>query len=81
MYLQLSDHSVKYPMGILEDILVMISQLYISTDFVVMDIKEDSNILTLLGRPFLATVGAVIDAKWGKITFEAAEEKIEFIIS
>ncbi|XP_058746147.1 uncharacterized protein LOC131619022 [Vicia villosa] len=41
MFLQLADRSVKYPMGILEDIPVKIGQLYIPTDFVVMDIKED----------------------------------------
>jgi hypothetical protein len=43
-----------------------------------MDIKEDSNILIILGRPFLATTGAIIDAKKGNITFKVREEKVEF---
>lgn len=46
-----------------------------------MDIKEDSNILILFGRPFLATDGAIIDVKRGKLTFEVGGEKIEFILS
>ncbi|XP_050876282.1 uncharacterized protein LOC127079976 [Lathyrus oleraceus] len=41
MSLQLVDRSVKYPIGILEDIPVRFGQLYIPTYFVVMDIKED----------------------------------------
>ncbi|XP_050890258.1 uncharacterized protein LOC127095637 [Lathyrus oleraceus] len=79
MSLQLADRSVKYPVGILEDIPLRIRQLYIPTDFVVMDIKEDAEIPILLGRPFLSTVGAIIDLKRGKLTFEVSDEKIEFI--
>ncbi|XP_050919816.1 uncharacterized protein LOC127137392 [Lathyrus oleraceus] len=48
MSLQLADRSVKYPIGILEDITVRIDQLYIPIDFVVMDIKEDDKIPILL---------------------------------
>ncbi|XP_050876011.1 uncharacterized protein LOC127079671 [Lathyrus oleraceus] len=54
MSFQLADCSVKYPIGIIEDILVMIGQLYIPTDFVVMDIREDEDIHILIGRPFLS---------------------------
>jgi hypothetical protein len=46
-----------------------------------MDIREDSNTPILLGRPFLATVGAIIDVKRGKLTFEVGEEKVEFILT
>lgn len=48
MFFHLDDRSVKYPIGILEDILVMIDQMYIPTDFVMTNIKEDSNIPILL---------------------------------
>ena len=81
MSLQLADRSIKYPVGILEDVPLRIGQLYIPTDFVVMDITEDSSIPILLGRPFLATAGAIIDVKKGKLTFEVGDEKIEFILS
>ncbi|XP_058753017.1 uncharacterized protein LOC131626203 [Vicia villosa] len=76
MSLQLADRFVKYPMGILEDIPVKISQLYIPTDFIVMDIKEDDEISILLGRPFFSTFGAIIDVKKGNLTFEGGDEKI-----
>ncbi|PNX56130.1 hypothetical protein L195_g049720, partial [Trifolium pratense] len=46
-----------------------------------MDIREDSNTPIILGRPFLATVGAIIDVKRGKLTFEVGEEKVEFILT
>ncbi|XP_050909107.1 uncharacterized protein LOC127122875 [Lathyrus oleraceus] len=46
-----------------------------------MDIKDDSNIPIILGRPFLATLGAIIDVMKGKLTFEVGEEKVEFILA
>ncbi|XP_058735185.1 uncharacterized protein LOC131607180, partial [Vicia villosa] len=81
MSLQLADRSVKYPVGMLENIPVRVGQFYIPTDFIIMDIQEDSNIPIILGRPFLATAGAIIDVKRGKLTFEVGEERIEFILS
>lgn len=81
MSVQLADRSVKYPIGILEDIPVRIGQLCIPTNFVVMDINEDSGIPILLGKPFLSIVGAIIDVKRGKMTFEVDDEKVEFILS
>ncbi|XP_050919811.1 uncharacterized protein LOC127137387 [Lathyrus oleraceus] len=81
MPLQLVDRSVKYPISMLEDIPDWIGQLYISIDVFVMDIKEDEDILILIGRPFLSTVGAIIDVKRVKMTFEVGDEKVEFIIS
>ena len=65
MSVQLADRSVKFPLGMLENVPVRIGQFYIPTDFIIMDIKDDSNIPIILGRPFLATVGAIIDVKNG----------------
>ncbi|XP_050889607.1 uncharacterized protein LOC127094885 [Lathyrus oleraceus] len=81
MSLQLADRSVKFPIGMLENILVRIGQFYISTGFVIMDIKEDSNIPITLGMPFLAIAGAIIDVKKGNLTFEVGEEKVQFILA
>ncbi|XP_050919563.1 uncharacterized protein LOC127137121 [Lathyrus oleraceus] len=67
--------------GMLKNVLVRIEQFYIPTKFVIMDIKEDSNIPIILGRPFLATVGAIIDVKKGRLTFEVGEEKVEFLLA
>ena len=60
--LQLADRSVKYPMGILEDVPLQVDKCFIPCDFVVMEMEEDSRIPIILGRPFLATAGAIIDA-------------------
>ncbi|XP_058783609.1 uncharacterized protein LOC131658316 [Vicia villosa] len=81
MSLQLADRLVKFPVCMLENVPVRIGEFYIHTDFIIMDIKEHSNIRIILGRPFLATVGAILDVKKGKLTFEVGEEKVEFILS
>lgn len=81
MFLQLVDRFVKFPIGMLENVLVRIGQLYIPTKFIKMDIKDNSNIPIILGRPFWAITGAIIDSKKGKLTFKVGEEKVEFILS
>ncbi|XP_050876374.1 uncharacterized protein LOC127080089 [Lathyrus oleraceus] len=81
MSLQLADCSIKFPVGMLENIPVRIGQFYIPTDSIIMDIKEDSNIPIILGRPFLATAEAITNVKKGKLTFEVGEENFEFILS
>ena len=48
MSVQLADRSVKFPLGMLENVPVRIGQFYIPTDFIIMDIKEDSNIPIIL---------------------------------
>ncbi|XP_050878874.1 uncharacterized protein LOC127082692 [Lathyrus oleraceus] len=65
----------------LENVPHRIRQFYIPTNFVIMDIKEDSHILIILGRAFLATSGAIIDVKKGTLTFEVGQEKVEFLLA
>ncbi|KAJ8771861.1 hypothetical protein K2173_027038 [Erythroxylum novogranatense] len=76
--LQLTDRSIKFPIGILENVPLKVGSLFIPVDFVVLEMKEDTNIPVILGRPFLATVGAIIDVKNGKMTLRVGEEEIEF---
>ncbi|XP_074363924.1 uncharacterized protein LOC141704610 [Apium graveolens] len=76
--LQLADRSIKYPLGILEDVLVKVDRFVIPCDFVVLEMNEDVDILIILGRPFLATAGPNIDVKAGKLTLNAGEEKVDF---
>ncbi|XP_004514334.1 uncharacterized protein [Cicer arietinum] len=79
--LQLADQSIKCSVGILEDVPIKVGQLFILTNFVVLEMEEDSQVPTLHGRPFLATAGAVIDVKHGKLVFNVGDEKIEFNLS
>ncbi|XP_050889422.1 uncharacterized protein LOC127094659 [Lathyrus oleraceus] len=79
--LQLADISVMYPICVLEDVPVSLGEYYVSVDFIIMDIDEDCQIPIVLGRPFLATVGVIIDVNKGKLTFEVGDEKIEYILA
>ncbi|XP_013589207.1 PREDICTED: uncharacterized protein LOC106297531 [Brassica oleracea var. oleracea] len=65
--LVLVDRSVKIPIGILEDLPVMVGNCEIPTDFVVLKMDEEPTDPLILGRPFLATAGAVVNVKEGKI--------------
>jgi len=69
---------VKYPLGVLEDVPLQVGKFFIPCDFVVMEMEEDSRIPIILGRPFLATAGAMIDVKNGKLTLQVGDEKVEF---
>ncbi|XP_037496384.1 uncharacterized protein LOC119371049 [Jatropha curcas] len=60
MSLQFADRSIKYPRGIVEDVLVKISKFIFPVDFVILD-DEDREGSLILGRPFLATARALID--------------------
>ncbi|XP_021730801.1 uncharacterized protein LOC110697731 [Chenopodium quinoa] len=76
--LQLADRSVKFSLGVLEDVPLRVGKFFIPCDFVVMEMKEDAHVPIILGRPFLATAGAIVDMKNGKITFEVDDEKVEY---
>ena len=42
--LQLADRSIKYPLGVIEDVLVKVNKFYFPADFIVLDMEEDSNV-------------------------------------
>ncbi|XP_073154074.1 uncharacterized protein [Henckelia pumila] len=78
MSLQLADRSIKYPRGIIEDVLVKVDKFIFPVDFVVLDMEEDLDIPLILGRPFLATGKALIDVQKGELLLRVGEEKISF---
>lgn len=53
--LWMTDRSVSYTKGIVENVLVKVEHLIYPTDFVVLVIPEDVNVPLILGRPFVAT--------------------------
>jgi hypothetical protein len=65
MTIQLADSSIKYPEGIVENLLVNVRASYVFANFVVLDTQEE--IRLILGRPFLRDVNARIDVGAGKI--------------
>ncbi|KAL0448387.1 UNVERIFIED_CONTAM: hypothetical protein Slati_1395100 [Sesamum latifolium] len=76
--LQLADRSIKYPRGIVEDVLVKVEKFIIPVDFIVLDMEEDKNMPLILGRPFLATSRALIDVQNGQLTLRVNEEHVVF---
>ncbi|XP_010275343.1 PREDICTED: uncharacterized protein LOC104610425 [Nelumbo nucifera] len=59
--LQLADRSVKYPRGVVEDVLVKVDKFIFPIDFIILDMEEDYDMPIILGRPFLAIGRALID--------------------
>ncbi|KAJ9158578.1 hypothetical protein P3X46_024146 [Hevea brasiliensis] len=53
--LQLADRSIKYPVGILENVPLKVGKFFILVDFIVLEMEEDVRTPIILGRPFLAT--------------------------
>ncbi|KAJ9175384.1 hypothetical protein P3X46_013946 [Hevea brasiliensis] len=76
--LQLADRSIKYLMGILENIPIKVGKFFIPVDFVVLEMEEDVQIPIILERPFLATAEAIIDIKYGRLTLKVGDEEVEF---
>ncbi|CAL9024874.1 unnamed protein product, partial [Prunus brigantina] len=87
--LQLADRSVKYPRGIVEDILVQVDKLILPADFVVLDMEEapihDRELPILLGRPFMATAKTIIDVQNGLLTMtvlgETSNDPLQYVLS
>ena len=65
----MADKSTVKPIGICEDVPVVVANVTILTDFVILEMPEDDNMSIILGRPFLNTAGAVIDCNKSKVTF------------
>ncbi|KAL5565577.1 hypothetical protein UlMin_028741 [Ulmus minor] len=76
--LQLADRSVKYPRGVIEDVLIKVDKFIFPADFVVLDMEEDREIPLILGRPFLATGRTLIDVQQGKLILRVQDEQVTF---
>ena len=76
--LQLTDSSVKNPMGILDDVLIKVSDFCVLDEFIVVDMVGEAYTQIILGRPFLATSDCKIDVKRGRLTFDAGSSRVEF---
>ncbi|GJT75480.1 DNA-directed DNA polymerase [Tanacetum coccineum] len=80
MDLELADRSIQYTRGIIEDVLIKIDKFVLPIDFVILDMREDSRIPIILGRPFLATFRAMIDVFNKKITLRVGSEEVIFYV-
>jgi len=66
----LADSTIKKPLGRIDDVLIMVNNNYVPVDFIVLDIECNPSCPIVLGRPFLRTVGAIIDMKEGNIKYQ-----------
>jgi hypothetical protein len=78
MCLELGDYSIRYPLGIAEDVPVKVGHHFIPVDFMVLEMGEMEKQPLILGRPFLKTMGATIDVGKGEINFDIKGEKSSF---
>ncbi|XP_019223843.1 PREDICTED: uncharacterized protein LOC109205582 [Nicotiana attenuata] len=76
--LQLADRSLVMPEGIIEDVLVRVEKFILPTDFIVLDYEAEEEVPVILGRPFLATGGAIIDVRAGKLKMRVDDEEVTF---
>src|SRR3954467_8631999 len=72
---RLVDSSMKKPLGKIGDVLIIVNDTYVPVDFTIMDIECEPSCPIILGRPFLRTVGAIIDMKEGTIKFQFSLKK------
>ena len=69
--LHLVDSTIKKPMGRINDGLIVANRNYVPINFIMLDIDCNPTWPTILvGRPFLRTIGAIIDMKEGNIRFQ-----------
>src|ERR1044072_4857852 len=70
MTLQMADRSLVTHWGVVEDVLVKVGKFVFLVDFVILDFDEDEKIPLILGRPFLTTAKAKIDAAKRKVSLK-----------
>ncbi|XP_010555977.1 PREDICTED: uncharacterized protein LOC104825352 [Tarenaya hassleriana] len=80
MALQLAYRSIKYPLGILENVPLKVGDYYVPVDFVVLDIDEDAKIPIILGRPFFNNSNAIVHVRAGRLTLKIGDETVEFTL-
>ena len=68
--LHLVDSTIKKPMGSSNDVLIVANRSYVPVYFIVLDIDCNPTCPIILGRPFLRTIGAIIDMKEENIRFQ-----------
>ncbi|KAL6544068.1 histone deacetylase [Orobanche gracilis] len=77
---RLAGRSIKYPRGIIEDVLIKVDKFVFPVDFIILDMDEDQDIPIILGRPFLATGRALIDVEERKLILRVQDKQVIFNI-
>ncbi|XP_071705358.1 uncharacterized protein [Rutidosis leptorrhynchoides] len=75
---RLINQSISKPIGIAENLVIRIGELEFPADFVVVDMPEDKVVPIILGRPFLATAGALTDWRTCKLILRDRGKTLSF---
>ena len=82
--LSLADRSIKIAKGTIEDVLIQVDRFYYPVDFVVLDTEPvavgTNRVPIILGRPFLATLNAIINCRNGVIQLTFGNMTLELDI-
>nr|GEX46010.1 reverse transcriptase domain-containing protein [Tanacetum cinerariifolium] len=78
MTLELADHSISRPVGVVEDVFVKVGTFHFLANFVVVDFDTDPRMPLILGGSFLKTGRALIDVFEGELTLRLGKEAITF---
>ncbi|XP_009762691.2 uncharacterized protein [Nicotiana sylvestris] len=76
--LQLADRSLVMPEEIIENVLVRVGKFILLANFIILDYEADEEVPIILGRPFLATGGAIIDVRAWKLKMRVDNEEVTF---
>nr|GEV98746.1 reverse transcriptase domain-containing protein [Tanacetum cinerariifolium] len=76
--LELATRSIAYPAGIAEDVFVQVGKFTFLADFVVIDYDVNPRVPLILGRPFLWTARALVDAYGEELILRNGDEKLIF---
>ncbi|GJX25441.1 reverse transcriptase domain-containing protein [Tanacetum coccineum] len=77
---RLAYRSFQYPIEIAENMLVEIGKFTFPVDFVILEMKEDSKVSLILGRPFQHTADAVIRVKQKQLNLGVGIKHMTFSI-
>jgi len=78
MSLRLADRSIKYPYGVVEDVLVKVDKFIFPVDFVIMDMKEDEEVPLILDIPFMKNARIIVDVGIGELQLRAQDDEVTF---
>ncbi|GKC86833.1 reverse transcriptase domain-containing protein [Tanacetum coccineum] len=80
MSVRLADRSFQYPVGIAENMLVVVGKFTFPADFVFLEMEEYRKVPLILGRPFLHTADAFIRVKHKQLNLGVGTERMIFNI-
>jgi hypothetical protein len=73
--LLLANDSIKHALEKVSNVMVELHMNFVPMDFIIMDTGSKTSSPIILGRPFLRTIGAIIDSNEGNVKFQFQHKK------